>query len=139
MQSEITEFICAQRIATICYVNNGIPYCFNCMYAYIPELEKLIFKSSKSSEHALVLQNEDRIAGTIYQASQNGFNNTGLQLLARIETENKNNKNAEITYYHRFPAARLMPGQLFILSLDEVKFSRAIYGTKKKVYGKKDV
>ncbi|OSZ77999.1 hypothetical protein CAP35_06940 [Chitinophagaceae bacterium IBVUCB1] len=136
---EISEFLCANKVATVCYVHNGLPSCFNCLYAAIPGVNGIIFKSSKSSLHSWEIHGSAPVAGTIYQASKNGYDNTGVQFNGTIATNAKTFEVAEKAYYKRFPIALLMPGQLFVVIFDSLKFSQTTNGIRRKADWQKAV
>ncbi len=133
MKREIAEFVNWSRIATICYVKNGLPYCFNCLYAVIPGTESIVFKSSKSSLHSPMMQDETSVAGTIYHASKSGFNNTGVQFNGKIVMNDEMYINAKSAYYKRFPMTLLMSGQLLTITFNTIKFSQTINGISSKM------
>lgn len=133
MQKEILDFLCTTKVATICYVNNGLPYCFNCLYAVIPGIEGIIFKSSKASLHSQQMQDDTPIAGTMYQAAPNGIDNTGVQFNGKVTTNNKISEIAKKAYYKRFPLALVIPGQIFVIIFDTTKFSHTKNGIRRKI------
>ena len=135
MQREILSFLCENKIATICYVKDGLPYCFNCLYAVIPEMDGIVFKSSKSSLHSRV-PSGSAVAGTIYEASKSGYNNTGIQFAGKLAvvSEASNGYEAiEKVYYKRFPIALVIPGTLFCILLSTIKYTHTRNGIRHKL------
>lgn len=133
MQKEIVDFVTANKIATVCYVKNGLPYCFNCFYTSIQGVEGIVFKSSKSSQHAIDIHDGMPIAGTISLASKSGFDNAGVQFNGKIVIDDKIYRAAERAYYKRFPMALLMPGQYFTIIFDTVKITQTVHGMRSKI------
>jgi uncharacterized protein YhbP (UPF0306 family) len=133
MQKGIQEFLGTNKVGTICYVKNSLPYCFNCLYAVIPGIEGMVFKSSKSSLHSQAMQNETPVAGTIYHTSKSGLNNSGVQFSGQVTMDHKIYELAEKVYYKCFPIALLIPGSLFIITFDTIKFSQTTNRGRRKM------
>lgn len=133
MQKEIVDFIATNKIATVCYVKNGLPFCFNCFYSNIPDIDGIVFKSFKSSQHAIDIYDGMPVAGTISLASKSGFDNAGVQFNGKIVIDDKIYRAAERAYYKRFPMALLMPGQYFTIIFDTVKFTQTVRGIRSKM------
>ena len=124
IQKEIEDFLITNKVATICYVKNGLPYCFNCLYAILPGAKNIVFKSSMSSMHGQEMRDETPVAGTIYFASQGSLDNAGIQFNGAVTGDHQICAIAKRTYYKRFPMALVIPGQLFIINFNSIKFSQ---------------
>lgn len=131
-REEIMEFIKESKVATICYVKDLLPYCFNCLYAAIPGKAVIVFKSSASSQHCSSMQHGACVAGTIYHASKDGFENIGVQFNGRVSVANSIFEAAEKAYYKCYPKALFISGQLCIITFDTIKFSQTIKGVRRK-------
>lgn len=129
---EISKFIKESKVAAVCYVKDALPHCFNCLYACMPDGGGVVFKSSQSSLHSTALQHEVAIAGTIYQSSKSGLDNAGIQFCGRVVTDRTLKDVAEMVYYKRYPLALLIPGELFIVMFDNLKFTRTTKGIRQK-------
>ncbi|HEY9176269.1 MAG TPA: hypothetical protein VIN07_01200 [Flavipsychrobacter sp.] len=129
---EISEFIRENKVATMCYVEEALPNCFNCLYACMPDGGGLIFKSSRSSLHSSAMQDNDAVAGTIYRSSESGLDNAGVQFRGRVAGDYTLRDAAEKTYYKRYPLALLIPGELFVVLFDNIKFTRTTKGIRQK-------
>lgn len=129
---EISEFIKENKVATVCYVEDASPNCFNCLYACMPDGGGVIFKSSRSSLHSSAMQHDDPVAGTIYQSSKSGLDNVGVQFRGRVATGEALMDIAEKAYYKRYPLALLIPGELFVVMFDNLKFTRTTKGIRQK-------
>jgi len=132
MLEEIVEFINTNRVATVCCVESGLPHCFNCLYAYLPELSAIVFKSSATTLHSAVMQQSVPVAGTIYYMDKTGFDTTGVQFYGKVTGKIESVKNATKTYYKRYPFALLMPGEICVVAFDKLKFSKTTNGIKRK-------
>lgn len=132
MENEICEFIGENMVATICCVKDGLPHCFNCVYAVCPGMRGIVFKSSRSSVHSGVMKKAVPVAGTIYRASENVLNNTGIQFVGRVVVDHQGGDDAEKAYYKRYPLSLLLPGELCIVIFDAVKYTSTHYGIRRK-------
>lgn len=129
---EISEFIKENKVATVCYVEGASPNCFNCLYACMPDWDGVIFKSSRSSLHSTAMQHDDPVAGTIYQSSKSGLDNAGVQFRGRVANGDAWRDIAKKAYYKRYPLALLIPGDLFVVVFDNLKFTRTTKGIRQK-------
>ncbi len=129
---EISKFIKENKVAAVCYIKDALPHCFNCLYACMPDAGGVIFKSSKSSLHSTTLQHDVAVAGTIYYSSKSGLDNAGIQFCGRIVTDKTLSDIAEKAYYKRYPLALLIPGELFVVMFDNLKFTRTMKGIRQK-------
>lgn len=133
MQKEIQEFLRTNQVATICYVIDSLPNCFNCVYTPLPDTEGIVFKSSGSSLHSRVMQDETPVAGTIYHASNSGLNNCGVQFIGRVAANDDMYAVAKTVYYKRFPMALVIPGNIFTIIFSSIKFSQTTNGIRHKL------
>lgn len=133
MQKEIQEFLRSNQVASVCYVMDSLPNCFNCLYTTLPGADGIVFKSSGSSLHSRVMQNETPVAGTIYHASNSGLNNCGIQFIGRVAANEDIHAVAKTAYYKRFPMALVLPGHLFTIIFSSIKFSQTTNGIRHKV------
>lgn len=129
---EIAEFIKTNKVATVCYVKDQLPECFNCLYACMPDGDGIVFKSSMSSGHSSVMQEEIPVAGTIYQSSASGFDNSGVQFHGVIVTSETWRDIAEKAYYKHYPLGLLLPGDIFVVMFDSLKYTKTTKGIKQK-------
>lgn len=129
---EIAGFIKANKVATVCYVKDALPECFNCLYACMPYGEGIVFKSSLSSLHSTVMQQTLPVAGTIYRSSESGLDNSGIQFHGNIVTGQELREIAQRVYYKRYPLGLVVPGELFVVLFDNLKYTKTIKGIRKK-------
>lgn len=138
MLEEITEFIKESKVATVCCVKDGLPHCFNCLYAYIPGIQGMVFKSSGASLHTAMMQDEIPVAGTIYQSSKSGLDNTGIQFYGKAAISDEVMDAAEKAYYKRYPLALIVRGQLCAIVFDSIKFTKTTKGIRRKCTWEKE-
>jgi len=123
IQTEITDFINSCKVATVCCVEEQEPHCFNCYYAFMEE-DLLIYKSSFSTRHEKILEQHPVVAGTILPeeidlATLKGIQFEGILLKEAFDITLK----ASSAYYLRFPFAMAVPGKIYILQLQKIKFT----------------
>jgi uncharacterized protein YhbP (UPF0306 family) len=121
---EIAEFITEQKVATVCTSNNDVPYCFNCYYVFMEAEGILVYKSSTTTKHDKMLVENERVAGTIIPESISVATIRGVQfegVLLRDSLEMGMKLSA--SYYLKFPFSMAIPGKLFGIQLNQLKFT----------------
>lgn len=98
----------------------------------MPDGESIVFKSSLSSLHSTVLQPEVPVAGTIYRSAESGLDNSGIQFHGNIVTGWALREMAQKAYYKRYPLGLVVPGDLFVVLFDNLKYTKTIKGIRKK-------
>lgn len=139
MEKEFADFIAECKVATVCCVDNGVPYCFNCYYAFIEEEGLLIYKSSLGTKHEEILKYNKIVAGTIIPeeivlAIIRGIQYEGILL----DDDFQLNLKASAAYYLRFPFAMAIPGKLYVLALSAIKYTDNTKGFGYKKQWKKE-
>lgn len=125
MHEEIAAFIKANKVATICCVNEDIaPYCFNCFYTFQEKAHLLLFKSSVNSYHSKLLLKNYQIAGTILPTKLELLSLKGIQFSGRILYDSfPGQVRPEISYHKAYPFAIAKPGQVWCIQLEMVKMT----------------
>lgn len=125
LQSSIARFIKEQNCATVCCVDTEHhPYCFNCFYAFNSEEGLLYFKSSSETHHARVLKNNYVVAGTILPDKLVFMQLQGIQFEGEIVNPSESLlKEASHRYHHKYPFALAMPGSIWIIRVNSIKFT----------------
>jgi uncharacterized protein len=124
MDKEILEFINQNKVATVACVSEGAPYCFNCYYSFLETEACLVYKSSFGTRHEELLKKNNLVAGTIIPeqvevAVIKGIQFQGVLLGDSLERGIK----ASASYYLKFPFAMAVPGKLYVIEMQEVKFT----------------
>lgn len=134
MDASIIEFIEIQTVATICCVDeDGLPYCFNSFFSFDKKNDCLYFKSSaNSTHHGKLLQKNEQVAGTILMDKLDKILVKGIQFSGRAVKNDLFNVAAAMHYHTRHPMALAVPGDMWTLHLDQVKFTDNAkgFGTK---------
>jgi uncharacterized protein YhbP (UPF0306 family) len=136
LKQPIIEFINNGKVASICFsYGNNEPYCITCFYSFCEKEKILIFKSSKGTKHDAFIIHKDFAAGTIISNQIDITKLRGLQFTGILLTEKELiNLNLQNTYYKTNPMARLMPGYLWGVELNFIKFTDNTLG-----FGKKEI
>lgn len=124
MDKEIADFIAACKVATVCCLDNGAPYCFNCFYSFMEKEGLIVYKSSHGTKHEELLKTNKAVAGTIIPeeievATIRGIQYEGILLDDDLQLSLK----ASSSYYLRFPFAMAIPGKLYVLSPSSIKYT----------------
>ncbi len=135
MTEKITSYIKEQTCATICCVDEqGMPYCFNCFYAYNEKEQLLYYKSSGDTTHSGILLKNPVIAGSILPDKLVKIHIRGLQFEGiLLGADNPVTKNGAAFYYKQHPLAVAMPGDLWTLQLNHLKLTDNALGFGKKI------
>ena len=135
MNQKITDFISRQTCASLACINEeGKPYCFCCFYAFDPEEGLLYFKSSAATIHARMLQKKPAVAGTIVPDKLEKVHVRGIQFEGIvIAADPLLSENAARIYYKKYPFARAISGELWIIRLQRIKYTDQRLGFGKKI------
>lgn len=134
MDPRINNFIHSHHCATICCINeSGNPHCFNCYYAFDIEDGVLCFKSSILSKHLVLMHKKSSVAGTILADNDMGFLKRGIQFEGEASgiINSSRNRLSEL-YYQRYPIAKKMSGDIWLVQLNTIVMSNT-----SKVFGEK--
>lgn len=133
MDQQIVRFIDRQHIATVCYLDDQIrPYCFNCMYVFDANKKLLYFKSSYSAHHSGLLIKHPIVSGTILPDKLDLMVVQGIQFTGRMITPKAQVAIESAKVYHKvLPLGLARSGEIFILSLTEIKMTDSSQGTHK--------
>lgn len=135
MYEHIAAFISNQSSASICCIDEqDKPYCFSCFYAFSQEEGLLYFKSSAHSRHAVLLNLNHCIAGTILPDKLNKLHIKGIQFEGQVlRAENPLVKKSLTNYLRKHPVALAMPGEVWTIQLDNIKMTDSTLGFGKKI------
>lgn len=136
MNASIVEFIENQTVATICCVDEaGNPYCFNSFYSFDSNKSCLYIKSSAmGTHHGPIIQKNPDIAGTIVMDELHKIQVKGIQFTGKITKNDLFNVAAAMHYHTRHPMAMAVPGELWTIQLQSVKYTDNSMGFGSKVH-----
>jgi len=135
IKDSIAQFIEKQKTSSLCCIDeSGKPYCFSCFYVFNPQQGLLYFKSSSKSKHAGLLPVHPFIAGTILPDKLNILAIKGIQFEGTILPANHFLINEATKFYHKKnPAALAVPGDIWIVKIDNIKMTDNTLGFGKKI------
>lgn len=135
MNKTIREFIEKQKSCTLCCIDEtGKPYCFSCFYVFNEEQGLLYFKSSPKSKHSGILLNNPFVAGTILPDKLNLIVIKGIQFEGTVLPLNHFLvEQAAAYYYKKNPAAVAIPGDIWIVKIENIKMTDSTFGFGKKI------
>ena len=122
---KIIEFINENRVASVCFNDeNQNPYCISCFFVLNDEEHSLIFKSSFGSSHDNIIQTTAKVSGTILPENFEILKIKGIQFTGQILPVNHPHAflfNSQ--YYKKYPAGLVMPGIIWSVKLDFLKYT----------------
>jgi len=125
MNEKISAFISKQTCGNLCCVDkDGKAWCFSFFYAFNKAEGLLYYKSSEDTRHSGIIMENPFVAGTILPDKLNLLQIKGVQFEgAVIPFEDPLAKGAYAAYHKRFPFSIAMPGQVWTIRLDAVKYT----------------
>ena len=135
MNEHIVALINKQKVATLCCVDEEMaPYCFSCFFAFDESKHLLHFKTSASSHHAQLLQQNGRVAGTINPDKLNALAIKGIQFRGNVLAPNDPLAADASTLYHkRYPFAHAMKGDVWTIRVTNIKMTDNTLSFGKKI------
>jgi uncharacterized protein len=139
MDKKIAEFISKQTCGNLCCVaEQGYPYCFSFFYSFDEKEMMLYYKSSDDTNHSEILYQNKIVAGTILPDKLNFLAIKGIQFEGEvIEPNHPDAKNASSHYHKKHPMALAMPGDIWAICLNSIKFTDNTLGFGKKLKWKR--
>jgi uncharacterized protein len=132
MSKEILDFIANNKIASVCCVEDNTPHCFNCFYSLLEDDNCIVFKSSPGSKHIRMLTENNLVAGTVISSEITITKVEGIQFEGEVTENATLGFKAAKSYYLRFPFAIAVPGKIWVLELNAVKYTSTTNGIKHK-------
>jgi uncharacterized protein len=134
MKERIGKFISKQTCANVCCVDEkGNPFCFSCFYSYDNDKVFLFYKSGRDTRHSEILLRNCLVAGTILPDKLNLLKIKGVQFEGIVLPLNHPLANeASSHYYKKHPVAITMPGEIWTIQINKIKFTDNTlgFGTK---------
>lgn len=130
----ISLFLEKQTCASICCIDEqGNPYCFSCFYVFNNGDGILYFKSALSAHHSPILLKNPVVAGTVLPDKLNTLQVKGIQFEGELlPADHLLAKKAAAGYYKKNPAAVVIPGEIWTIRINHIKFTDNTlgFGTK---------
>lgn len=140
MEKKITDFISKQTCGNLCCVaEDGSPYCFSFFYSFDEQGMMLYYKSSDETKHSEILYKNQNTAGTILPDKLNFLAIKGIQFEGEVlGPKHPEAKNASSHYHKKHPMALAMPGDIWSIRLNRIKFTDNSLGFGKKLLWERD-
>ena len=136
MNEKIISFIGKQTCGNLCCVDTeGKPWCFSFFYAFNKAEGLLYYKSSEDTRHSGIIMENPFVAGTILPDKLSLLQIKGVQFEGTvIPFEDTLAKGAYSAYHKKCPFSIAMPGQIWTIRLEEIKYTDNSlgFGTKLK-------
>lgn len=119
---------------TLATCNGNQPWCCNCFYAYMTDINALVFSSDNHTRHVQEFLANPLVSASIVLETKVVGMIQGLQITGRIsKPEGDLLKTCRSRYLRRFPYAILMETTLWLLEADSVKMTDNRLGFGKKL------
>ena len=136
LDPRIVKFLKRHHVLTLATATtNGKPYCANAFYAYDTELNRLIFTSDDTTNHARQMLANNRVAASVVLETRIVGKVQGLQICGVVERGDEADRKA---YVRRFPyAAAIGELNLWHIDPDLLKYTDNTLGFGKKLIWKR--
>ena len=119
--NEIVAFVNSCMVATVCCIDDGMPWCFNCFYVCSQNGKTICFKSGQESRHAGLLSPGAQVSGTILPSTLNFAGLQGIQFDGTVVGVEQN--IAAKRYCDRFPESAAVHGVYFTVDINHWKLT----------------
>ncbi len=136
MEERIIEFIGEHHLLTFAAASGGDIWCASAFYAFDPKNLTFIITSDEATRHIqLALASENNyISGSIALETEKVGMIRGVQFKALLKKSDGGVLDSNrLLYLKRFPYAVLKGGELWVLELQEAKFTDNRLGFGKKI------
>ncbi|MFA5325339.1 MAG: hypothetical protein WCR82_02645 [Bacteroidales bacterium] len=134
----VIEFIEEHHVMTVAAAYEDDLWCANAFYAFFEKESSFIITSEKETRHALLFKKNSCVTGSIMLETEHVGLIRGLQFRATVqECDNSFFDKYKLIYLKRFPYAILKGGEVWLLKLDEIKYTDNRLGFGKKILWKK--
>jgi len=138
LDKKITKFIKEHHVLTLATSVNNIPYCANCFYVYAEDENMLVFTSDDKTKHIQDVKKNDYVGGSIVLETTIVGKIQGIQFNGKMyEPKNELKKKVSRKYMKKYPFAKLMNTQLWVVDIDFIKMTDNRLGFGKKLIWKK--
>ena len=137
---KIIGFIKNHHVLTLATSVDNIPYCANCFYVYLEEENMFVFTSDNETKHVQDALKNNKVGGSVVLETSIVGKIQGIQFNGTMYLpENELKKKANKLYMKKYPFAKLMKTQLWILDLNFIKLTDNRLGFGKKLIWRKDI
>jgi uncharacterized protein YhbP (UPF0306 family) len=134
MDKRIIRFLKKHHVFTLATSFYGQPWCSSMFYVFMEEEASLVFTSDPTTRHITESMLNQKVAGAVALETKIIGLIRGIQFSGVIvQPDQEQKKKALRAYLKRFPYAILNNSPLWIVQLDEVKFTDNRLGFGKKL------
>jgi uncharacterized protein len=134
MDPRIIKFLKRHHVLTLATVSDSGPWTAHCFYAYMPELQAIVFTTDPETRHGRnMLTNPQVSAGIALETKVIGLIR-GIQLTGYATLCPAEEGECRKAYLKRFPYALAVKLDLWILRIDHVKMTDNRLGFGKKLF-----
>lgn len=139
IDQRILDFIGEHHVLTVaCTAHDGEPWCANAFYVFDPQEEGFIITSEEKTRHAQMFLDNPRVAGTVVLETEEVGKIRGLQFSGTVRRcDGGLFDRCRLRYLKRFPYAVFKGGEVWLISLDRLKYTDNRLGFGKKLLWKR--
>ena len=138
IDKRIVKFINKHHVLTLATCSENEPWCSNCFYIYLEDLNLFVFTSDDSTKHIQDILTQDLVAGSIVLETSVIGKIRGIQFQGIIwKPEKQLLKKVKTAYLKKFPIAMLMKTSLWVVEPSLLKFTDNRLGFGKKLIWRK--
>lgn len=136
----ILTFIKDNKVASISFVDtDGKPYSINAFYVLDEDAQLLIFKSSPGTRHHEMIKENTSVSGTILPMELSVMKIQGIQFTGTIINQvTANSFGISAKYYVKYPVGLTIPGYMWAVKLNYLKFTDNTAGFGNKTIWQKE-
>lgn len=129
----ISRWLGKQHVVSYCVASDRDMWCANAFYLYDPQGVAFYFLSDPNTRHAQISGVQARVAGTVSGQTKNVALIRGVQFNGELTLmEGETAVALRECYNRRFPIARAMSAPVWMIQLNELKFTDNTLGFGKK-------
>ena len=140
IDQRIVDFIGEHHELTVaCVSPEGEPWCANAFYVFDEQEEGFIITSEEKTLHARLFLENPRVAGSVVLETEQVGKIQGLQFTGSVRRcEGGLFDRCRLKYLKRFPYAVFKGGEVWLITLDTLKFTDNRLGFGKKLLWQRD-
>lgn len=139
IDKRIISFFRKHHVLTIATTVNNEPWCANCFYVYIEDINALVFTTDHSTRHGKEFLINPSVAGSVVLETFVTGKVRGIQFQGIVsEPDDELLAKVKGAYLRRFPVAMLMETRLWVVDLTCIKMTDNRLGFGKKIIWTKD-
>jgi hypothetical protein len=134
IDKRIVKFLKKHHVLTIATTVNNEPWCANCFYVYLEEVNALVFTTDTETRHGQEFLKNPSVAGSVVLETMIIGKIRGIQFQGTVSEPSKDlAEKVKAAYLKRFPVAMLMNTHLWIVRLTYIKYTDNRLGFGKKL------